>query len=280
MAGHIRRSITPRTFERWRAEGRGAGEGRNYLPWFTVQDVSSTGHVSRILGWKTHRQHHLLSSLETSLFYVLEWAPAVIDIREQFPLPLNTTLQIAAQLGMAHPRIPRSKDSWVMTTDIVVTLVENGRQKLMARAIKPSSELARPRVVEKLELERAFWVSQGIDWGLVTEKEIDPMLVENIKYVHPWRRAEDVAVPAHRFDSAESLLLDFLSQPISLTEAASAVDDRLGFRPGESLQLVRHFIANRRWQVDMCKRIDPSQRLIFKKQPHPMTYECSRQHAA
>src|SRR3954466_14591115 len=105
MAGRTRNNISAKTFERWIAEGRGAGEGPNYSPWFTVQDVASTGYVSRVRGWKTRRQHHLLSNIETGYFYTLEWAPGVIDIREQFPLRLDTTQRIAAERGIIHPRI-------------------------------------------------------------------------------------------------------------------------------------------------------------------------------
>lgn len=280
MAGRTRNKVCAKTFDRWNAEGRGAGQGPNYSPWFTVQDVASTGYVSRVLGWKTQRQHHLLSNIETNYFYILEWAPSVVDVREQFPLPLNATQEIAAALGIAHPRIPKSSDDWTMTTDFLVTVVENGREKLLARAIKPSSELTKPRVIEKLEIERAFWASQNVDWGVVTEKEIDPVLVENVKYVHRWRHPEDVSVPPHTFAAAESLILDFVSQNISLAQAALAADDRLGFQQGDSLQLVRHFIASRRWHVDMTKRIDPSQRLVVTNRPSLKLYDSERKYAA
>jgi hypothetical protein len=167
-----------------------------------------------------------------------------------------------------------------MTTDFLVTVVENGRQKLLARAIKPSSELTEPRVIEKLEIERTFWATQNVDWGLVTEKEIDPVMVENVKYVHRCKRPEDVTVNPQTFTAAESLILDFVSQNISLAQAALAADDRLGFEPGESLQLVRHFIATRRWKVDMTKRIDPCQRLVLRNQPFLKVYDGLRKHAA
>jgi hypothetical protein len=226
------------------------------------------------------RQHHLLSNIETSYFYILEWAPSVVDVREQFPLPLNATREIAAALRIAHPRIPKSSDDWTMTTDFLVTVAKNGREKLLARAIKPSSELTKARVIEKLEIERAFWASQNVDWGLVTEKEIDPVLVENVKYVHRWHRPEDLGVPPHTFAAAESLILDFASQNISLAQAALAADDRLGFQQGDSLQLVRHFIASRRWHVDMTKRIDPSQRLVVTNRPSQKIYDSVRKYAA
>lgn len=68
----------------------GLGEGKNYKPWLRVQDVKSKGIRSQIYGRKTQRIHHLLSSIESQLFYLNEFSDSVIDIREQFPLlPVN-----------------------------------------------------------------------------------------------------------------------------------------------------------------------------------------------
>ncbi|WP_240793319.1 hypothetical protein [Psychrobacillus vulpis] len=43
--------------ERYIKEGRGQAEQENYIPWLKIQDVSSDGNVSRLISWKTKRQH-------------------------------------------------------------------------------------------------------------------------------------------------------------------------------------------------------------------------------
>lgn len=53
---------TQAKFDRYNKEGRGQGEGSNYTPWVKVSDFSSKGRVLRGLGWKTNREHHLLSA--------------------------------------------------------------------------------------------------------------------------------------------------------------------------------------------------------------------------
>lgn len=58
--------------QRYFAEGRGTGNLAAYKPWLTIQDVPSSGRVSRISGWKTARIHHLLSDGETGLFLMFE----------------------------------------------------------------------------------------------------------------------------------------------------------------------------------------------------------------
>lgn len=52
-------------------EGRGQGYGLDYKPWLLIHDVPSLGLVTRAKGWKTGREHHLLSQLELEYFYLL-----------------------------------------------------------------------------------------------------------------------------------------------------------------------------------------------------------------
>ncbi len=47
----------------------------------------------------------------------------------------------------------------------------------------------------------------------------------------------------------------------TLSEATSYVDERLGLEPGTSLAMVRHFIAIKRWNVDMNVPVNPSKHL-------------------
>ena len=39
--------------------------------------------------------------------------------------------------------------------------------------VKYAKDLASERVMEKFEVERVYWSSRGVDWGVVTEHEID-----------------------------------------------------------------------------------------------------------
>jgi len=97
-------------------QGRGQGHGKDYCPFLTVRDLGSMGLSHRYKGWKTDRVHHLLSNNEKRYFFCLEWSPFVVDIREQFPLPLAETLEIALRLGIKHPTHPKTKEYVVMTT--------------------------------------------------------------------------------------------------------------------------------------------------------------------
>ena len=59
-----------------------------------------------------------------------------------------------------------------MTTDFLITITNSGGTTHVARTIKPSKELENERTIEKFEIERSYWEERGIDWGIITEKEI------------------------------------------------------------------------------------------------------------
>ncbi|VTX67395.1 Transposon Tn7 transposition protein TnsA [Acinetobacter junii] len=101
--------------QKWIKEGRGQGFGNSYKPWLTIRDVSSEGRSHRVFGHKSQRTHHLLSDLELSTFLLLEWHSTTIDIREQYPLDLEQTLEIAKTIRIPHPRF--GKHYQIMTSD-------------------------------------------------------------------------------------------------------------------------------------------------------------------
>lgn len=176
-------------------EGRGKGRGADYKPWLTVQDVPSSGRVHRLRGLKTGRRHHLLSDIEWRLFLLFDWADDVEDIREQFPLDRDATKRIANEMGVRHPTDTSTKTPVVMSTDLVVDVLRNGRLVTLARAIKPSAELAKPRILEKLEIERRYWVEGGIDWRVLTEKEIPIAMTTAIFWGHGYGYLDNLSQP-------------------------------------------------------------------------------------
>ncbi|MGF7060032.1 TnsA endonuclease N-terminal domain-containing protein [Brassicibacter mesophilus] len=166
-------------------ENRGVGRKEEYQPFYKVHEFGSRGRVHRIMGWITRRVYQLMSDLELYYFLIRQWdGDNIIDIREQFPLlPLEETLQIAEEEGIIHP--PRSrKNKTVMTTDFVITFKEGGLLKDIAIAIKYNSDADNSRTKEKLRLEELFWKKKGIDWKLVTDKEIPKRKGQNIYYIY------------------------------------------------------------------------------------------------
>ena len=179
MAKH-RRVWNSTTYNRYVHEGRGQGVGADYKPWIVIQDFASKGMVSRVAGTTTGRVHHLMSNLEMQLFYLLDWSDNVIDIREQYPLSdLPEVINIAEREHIRYPYDPKSGFPYVMTSDFYVETPE-GESVL---SVKPSSELGKLRVREKLEIERRYWTARGMAWGIVTEHEINRTKATNIEWL-------------------------------------------------------------------------------------------------
>jgi hypothetical protein len=65
-----------------------------------------------------------------------------------------------------------------MTTDFLVDILRHGKTYQEAWYVKPASELEKSRVLEKLEIERRFWVEQDIPLRIATEKEFSPALTK------------------------------------------------------------------------------------------------------
>lgn len=235
------------------SEGCGQGRGINYQPTIWVQDFSSLGRSTQSNGWKTGRPHHFLSDIEFRYFLALEWSPIVTDIREQFPLDREETLEIAEQCGVKHPVNSNTGEPNVMTTDFFVTIPGTMGVIDQARTVKPSSELQKPRVLEKLEIERRYWESRDISWTVVTEHEIPEVLVENVKWLHNFFYVEDLSPLSERDIRQITAVLTFgvIQGEASLRDIAASCDDRLCLEPGNSLTVARHLIANREWLIDM-----------------------------
>ena len=162
-------------------QGAGAGRGKSYKPWLTVRLVASKGRSHRPMGRTTGRVHHFLSDIERRAFLIYDWAQNVTDIREQFPLDRAATQRIAGDMGVRHPTYPGGSVPVVMTTDILLDVVVDGRPMLAARAVKPAADLDDARTLEKLEIERRYWAEQEISWGIVTERDLPPVLIANLE---------------------------------------------------------------------------------------------------
>jgi len=263
-----RRLTTAKSIAQRIKEGRGAGEGAEYKPWLTIQDVPSRGRCHRIKGWRHGRVHHLLSDLEAYVFYVYEWTRSVIDIREQYPLlPLEETLWIAERMGVRHPTDPVTRHPVIMTTDFFLTISRGLQRLYLPRTVKYLNELSKPRSLEKLEIERRYWDARSKKLYPVTEFGLPMQLVHNVRWVHRHHHPSELQpLTEHDIDVIATFLTRaVLEADAPLRTLTSACDRKLGLDEGTSLAVVRHLLASRRWEVDMTKRIHPDERLTLIK---------------
>ena len=241
-------------FEKYVREGRGCGSGSGYMPWIRVQDFASRGVVSRVKSRTTGRVHHLMSNNELAFFYILDWSDEVTDIREQYPLlDLEIAVRIAAQAGIRYPVDNISGYPYVLTCDFMVTT----NTGIKARTIKTSAELNNLRVLEKLEIERRYWLAKGIDWKIVTENEIPYQKSRNIEWIYTAFCGSMTDVSTYELKQAQSLMLQLLmNNEYSVIEASRIVENEFCLAVGIGLQLFKQLILNKTITVNLNKPLN------------------------
>ena len=245
---------TQAKFERYCKEGRGQGSGKDYQPWIKIQDFPSKGRVSRTPGWKTNREHHLFSDNEKRLFYVFEWSDAIVDIREQFPLlDLDLAMSIAEEIGINYPKNPQSNTPHVLTTDFMLSVKQGKKIVQKARTFKLSKDLGSKSVAEKFELEKRYFAAKGIDWGIITEKEVPKQLAENVEWVHTaYKLEENADINLEELRNIANILKSRLQESdVSINRITTALDKDMNIESGISLYLFRHLIARKEIIMDM-----------------------------
>jgi TnsA endonuclease N terminal/TnsA endonuclease C terminal len=252
-----RKKLTGKSMERRLAKGFGQGKGVNYKPYLRVSDVPSNGTSSIITGWKHGREHHFLSRIERNYFYCLEWSDDVLEIREQFPLrPLEATCRIASRLKVRHPQ--QRGELLLMTTDFLIIVRKDNRISHFARTVKPQSRLKNRRVLEKLEIEKRYFEERGIDWGIITEKEIPDAVWRNIDWVHECRDIRKLAPFSEQDVSRIGNYIASRIEPqscVKIAQFCNGVDSDLRLAPGSALKIFRHLIAVKALQVDIRVRL-------------------------
>lgn len=259
-----KRATTKKVIARRIKEKRGVGTGSNYKPWLNIHDVPSIGMVTRTMSETTGRIHHLMSeNLEFAYHITLEWSKMVKDIREQYPLlPIEESQSIAEETGITYPVDPKTREPIVLTTDFLITIADDKGLREVARTLKHSNKLTK-RQLEKFEIERRFYQKRGIDWGVVTENDINYDLVNNIKWIRRAKSLQDIDIDPEKIKIVEPYLFEALSRswrPTSLV--CEEVDLKFGLRPGGCLFIVRYMIANRKWLIEMTRKFDPSEQAL------------------
>ena len=227
----------------------GVGEGKSYKPWLRVQDVKSKGVRSQISGLKTDRTHHTLSSLETELFYLIEFSDSVVDIREQFPLfPINLSIKIAKALGVEHPVHPETIVPIIITTDFLLTRLINGEIIFEAISVKSEDESDDLRVLEKLEIERVWWELLGIKFSYFVGSELTRMQSSNINWAtHPLRSDKSIFTEVE-MNAALSILN--IGQHF-IRDICNLFISELDLQHEAALNMLRCLIAKKKVEVDL-----------------------------
>ena len=245
---------------RYLEEGRGQGIGKDYKPWLTIQDFPSMGRVSRMFSNKTQRIHHFFSDNETRMFYLLHWEDSVIDIREHFPLlDIGQVIKDKSGLDLEKFVDKQTGTPYIFSTTFLITVKDiKNKEFYIARSVKSANELEKKHIIEKFELEKRYWESKGIDWGIVTQKDIPVTKAKNIEWVYSaLDDSEERGIDDKtKIDLSQELIFKLMNSPNAVREITALFDDEFQLEKGTGLYLFKYLIATKRIKVDMDQKIN------------------------
>ena len=238
--------------------------GKGYKPFILIQDVPSLGRSSRLRGIKTGRQHEFLSDLERNYFMILEFSDCIVDIREQFPLELKETLLIAEELGIKHPTHPVTKDPITMTSDFCITIKKGNTTEDVIRTTKYKQDLLDRRVIEKFLIEKTYWQRKGIEWGMVSEAEVDKNYSQNVADILDYYDLSDhEGLATIDEDEKEDMVIEFLQRLMdankTVRQIASVFERDVHLPKGTGIALFKHLVARKYIAIDLLQPLNIEQ---------------------
>ncbi len=256
----FKREFTAKKKEKWEKDGRGQGRFEEYKPWLMKPDVASDGRSHRFKGNVIQRKIEVFSDLEYNVFIIFESEKNIIDAREQYPLPIEETLAIAEQYGIAHPTDPVTGEYNVVTTDFVFTFLDrDGKYIDIAVAAKYTPDLGSMRTIEKLNIEKIYWTRHGVQWVIITEEQINKNLAYNIDAVRNVYHLERTKFLSKVNKDSLKLIIEDLKNAlvgkVIIRTICDEYDEKYFLPKGSSITLARHLIATKQLMCDLESRM-------------------------
>lgn len=214
--------------------GFGLGRMNDYKPWLRIRRRMSSPVSKQVFCNLTLRptNHHLLSGLEYKTGLLNAWLRPR-ELRECFPLwpdphphpqsgifsETNTRLddspglqEIARAAGIKHGVFPGTKIPYVATTDLLFWVPSDMPllKQLVFISCKPKAEIvSKPRVRERLELERRYANANGGIHIVETGEHLPIKLIDNLDWLLPLRHEVLSLGNSKRHSDFCALLMEF-----------------------------------------------------------------------
>lgn len=248
---------TEEKISRWYKEGRGQGEGPTYKPWLTVQDFpGNLGRSHRPWSPKLGRCVHLLSDVEEAAFSIAERSQAVSEAKEQYPFNRALSQAVAKALGIRHPTYPGTNIPCVMTIDLLATVHRPRDTVHIGIDCKTRDQVEDPRVLEKLELNRAILAETGSLHVIFFDSLIPKPLIRNLRWINSGRAnpKELLPYPDYLTEVTERMYRHLSSTVFDdrpLRVVCEEFDEASSQQPGTGLRAAKLLIDSYRLDVDL-----------------------------
>lgn len=259
--------------------GFGFGRLDAYKPWLRIRRRFSSPVSKQVFCNLTLRatNHHLLSGLEYKVALVNSWLrPA--ELRECLPLwpdahphpqsgMLNDfnqrleecpgLLEIARDAGIDHGVFPGTKVPYVATSDLVfwIPLEVPLAQQLVFISCKPLNEIKnRPRVRERLELERRYALINGGKHIIETGENLPGKLIDNLDWLLPLRSEVQELELSSRHTDFCALLME-LTNSAPLGEAINQASEAFQILVAEGFKYFRVGVWLHKIDIDLNRPV-------------------------
>jgi hypothetical protein len=161
--------------------GYGQGKGPNYKPWLTFRDISSRGITTRLASRKLGRTVTLFSNIERNAFLAAEFLRQFEDYHEQGPMPREITTELAAKLGIAHPRYFATRIPALLTYDGL--LFRRGQRPVLIDCKHTSAGRRKAREQEAFAIRQAYAEHMGYKVLRIDETSYSTHYIHNLQWM-------------------------------------------------------------------------------------------------
>lgn len=178
-------------------------------------------------------------------------------------------MDIAMELGIKYPTDPKSGEPIVMTSDFLITLSYKNEYIELVRTVKPKDDLMNKRIFEKFAIERVYWQRKELDWGIVTEQEIDKIMAHNISFLHGYKDIENIdSFSGISHLEIKELIYEFLRRIIdnerSMRSICFEFDSDMHLEKGSGLSIFKYLVINKIIDINIKDKIDVNKNIIVK----------------
>jgi hypothetical protein len=254
--------------------GHGQGHRSQYQPWLRIRRKNVSPKSNQVVAWlpPLGREAHFFSRGEYHTALLLLWLQ-VQDVREQYPLwpvahphPLTGAdnvddaslpwskglLAIAKEAGIDHGTEVGTKQPYVATMDLVVTVRIGSEVRLFTFSSKPitdPSDEVKWRTLERLELERRYAAEIGAKHVIATSALVP---IRTAGYLEWWldgaslRDHDELLLSAPAF-AAET---ERRSKSLPMAEAVRKAAKALALPLDQAWLLFRHCAWTQKIDID------------------------------
>lgn len=252
-----------------------------YRPFVTVRQSHTIGQGQIIYSHKTKRVHHFLSRGELVPFFHFEANNLIKDIFDQYPLPLENTLQCAKELNIVHPGSYQEAEDFdghkpakTMTLDYVVRHKNNSLHAYNFKytdSLNP--ELTSPQSVARTEakakIEREYCERNKISWTQLTEFSFHSNVTNNLCYLREYKEYEYEFNVSDEFKviALACFRINFeISPTATVYRVIETVANKLGIELFQSQFLFQMLAYNQALPFDWLELIDLNRPLPVVKE--------------